>query len=72
MAVSLSLKSQLAAILPKYPNLKVSFKQDCNEIQFKEVAWVVEDFVNQNSQVVEEDDLLKDWLDRYRFLTSGR
>lgn len=64
------LKSQLAAILPKYPNLKVPFKLDCNELQFKEVARVVEDFVNQNPQVVEDDDLLKDWLDKYRFLTT--
>ena len=71
MSTPSSLKSQLAAILPKYPYLKVSFKPDCNELQFKEVAWVVEDFVNQNSQVVEDDDLLKDWLDRYRFVTFG-
>jgi hypothetical protein len=70
MIVPLSLKSQLAAILPKYPNLRVPFKPDCNEIQLKEIAWVVEDFVNQNPQVVEDDDLLKDWLDRYRFQTS--
>jgi len=71
MSTPSSLKSQLAAILPKYPHLKVSFKPDCNELEFKEVAWIVEDFVNQNSQVVEDDDLLKDWLDRYRFLTFG-
>lgn len=33
---------------------------------------MVEDFVNQNSQVIEDDDLLKDWLDRYRFWRAGR
>jgi hypothetical protein len=37
-----------------------------NERDFWEVAWVVQDFVNSNPDVIECDPL-KDWLEEYRF-----
>jgi hypothetical protein len=67
-----NLKLQLAKILPKYPDLRVTHNPNSTNPNFKETAWMVEDFVNQNSQVIEDDDLLKDWLDRYRFWRAGR
>lgn len=71
MDAFLSLKTQLIGILPKYPELKVSVSKDYTNLQLKEIAWVVEDFVNQNPEVIEDDDQLKDWLDRYRFFSSS-
>jgi hypothetical protein len=37
-----------------------------NDLDFKEVAWIVQDFVNGNESVIEYDPL-KDWLEEYRF-----
>jgi hypothetical protein len=37
-----------------------------NDLDFKEVAFIVQDFVNQNPDVIECDPL-REWLDEYRF-----
>lgn len=37
-----------------------------NDLDFKEVAFIVQDFVNQNPEVIECDPL-KDWLEEYTF-----
>jgi hypothetical protein len=37
-----------------------------NDLDFKEVAFIVQDFVNQNPEVIEGDPL-KDWLEEYTF-----
>ncbi len=44
------------------PNPRVPW----NDLDFKEVAWVIQDFVNQNDSVIECDPL-REWLDEYRF-----
>jgi hypothetical protein len=42
-----------------------------NDLELKEVAWIVQDFVNQNDSVIECDPL-KDWLEEYRFYRADR
>jgi hypothetical protein len=37
-----------------------------NDLDFKEVAWIVQDFVNNNSEVIEGSPL-QEWLEEYRF-----
>jgi hypothetical protein len=40
-----------------------------DDLEFREVAWIVQDFVNQNDAVIECDPL-KDWLEEYRFFRA--
>jgi hypothetical protein len=40
-----------------------------NDLDFKEVAFIVQDFVNQNPAVIECDPL-KDWLEEYTFFKA--
>jgi hypothetical protein len=42
-----------------------------NDLELKEVAWIVQDFVNANLDVVESDPL-KDWIEEYRFYCADR
>jgi hypothetical protein len=42
-----------------------------NDLDFKEVAWIVQDFVNNNSEVIECDPL-KEWLEEYVFFIADR
>jgi hypothetical protein len=42
-----------------------------NDLDFKEVAWIVKDFVNQNPEVIEGDEL-QEWLEEYTFFTADR
>ena len=41
------------------------------DLDFFEVSWVVQDFVNANPDVIECDPL-KDWLEEYRFYLADR
>ena len=43
-----------------------------SENDLDEVAWVVQDYVNRNSDVIEDDNRLRDWLDSYRFHRATR
>jgi hypothetical protein len=36
-----------------------------------EIAWVVQDYVNNTYGVIEDDDRLKDWLEEYKFYRSA-
>jgi hypothetical protein len=36
-----------------------------------EVAWVVQDYVNNTHEVIEDDNGLRDWLDEYKFYRSA-
>ena len=42
-----------------------------SEYDFKDVAWIVQDFVNANPDVIECDPL-KDWLEEYKFYCADR
>lgn len=62
------LQDKLVALLRHTPALNVlpSHIHLWDSREFEEVAWVVQDFVNQNQEVIECDPL-KDWLEEYRF-----
>ena len=40
-----------------------------NDLELKEVAWIVQDFVNNNPEVIECDPL-REWLDEYKFFIA--
>jgi hypothetical protein len=41
-------------------------------MDLEEVAWVVQDYVNRNPDVVEDDNRLRDWLEEYTFFKADR
>ncbi len=62
------LQAKLLQLLKGTPALHVmpSPELPWNDLDFKEVAWIVQDFVNGNESVIEYDPL-KDWLEEYKF-----
>ena len=36
-----------------------------------DVAWVIQDYVNNTYEVIEDDNGLRDWLDEYKFYRSA-
>ncbi len=62
------LQEKLLQLLKGTPALHVMPNPNLpwNDLDFKEVAWVVQDFVNLNDSVIECDPL-KDWLEEYKF-----
>ncbi len=42
------------------------------DMDLEEVAWVVQDYVNRNPDVVEDDNRLRDWLEEYTFFKADR
>ncbi len=69
-----SLKSELLDALRRTPSFHpVPFpERPWSENDLDEVAWVVQDYVNRNSEVIEDDNRLRDWLDSYRFHRATR
>jgi hypothetical protein len=69
-----TLKSELLDALRGTPSFRpVPFpERPWSELDLDEVAWVVQDYVNRNSDVIEDDNRLKDWLDSYRFRCATR
>ena len=66
------LQEKLVRLLNQTPALKVlpSHDRPWDDREFREVAWIVQDFVNQNHSVIESDDPLREWLDEYRFFRA--
>ena len=62
------LQAKLVQLLKQTPALRVlpNHEHPWDDLEFREVAWVVQDFVNQNDSVIECDPL-KDWLEEYKF-----
>jgi hypothetical protein len=62
------LQQKLLQLLKGTPALHVMPNPELpwNDLDFKEVAFIVQDFVNQNPDVIECDPL-REWLDEYRF-----
>lgn len=62
------LQEKLLQLLEGMPALSVMPDSTCpwNESEFREVAGIVQNFVNQNTDVIEGDPL-KDWLEEYSF-----
>jgi hypothetical protein len=65
------LQEKLVSLL-KGSQLKVGFNlsRPLNDLELREIAWVVEDFVARNADS-HECELLADWLDSYRFYAKG-
>jgi len=42
------------------------------ELELREAAFVVRDYVDSRPDVVESDDALREWLDEYRFWVADR
>jgi hypothetical protein len=38
-----------------------------SELELKEAAWVVQDYVNARKDVIESDDPFREWLDEVKF-----
>ena len=66
------LQEKLVRLLNQTPALKVLPNHDrpWDDLELREVAWIVQDFVNQNHSVIESDDPLREWLDEYRFFRA--
>ena len=67
------LQQKLKSLLSK-SKLRIGFDFDkpWDDLILKEVAWVVQDHVNHSSEVVEDNNGLRDWLDEYRFFLASR
>ncbi len=62
------LQQKLLQLLKGTPALHVMPNPNIpwNDMDLKEVAFIVQDFVNNNPEVIECDPL-REWLDEYRF-----
>lgn len=61
------LQEKLAALLRSSSlHIQFPFDRPWTDLELKSVAWVVEDYVNHNPEVVNSNPL-HDWLDEYRF-----
>lgn len=61
------LQEKLAALLRSSSlHIQFPFDRPWTDLELKSVAWVVEDFVNHNPEVINSDPL-KDWVHEYYF-----
>lgn len=68
----LKLQNKLYGILSRYPNLRLNPRTppwDARE--FREIAWVVDNYVRESGEVV-NDDPLQAWLEEYQFYHSQK
>ncbi len=67
------LQQKLKSLLSKSKlHIGFDFDKPWDDLILKEVAWVVQDHVNRSSDVVEDNNGLRDWLDEYRFFLASR
>jgi len=66
MKSSEKLKEKLRLLLKNYPGLKVSARWPWDQQTFQEIAWVVQDYVNNSGDVINEDPL-HEWVEEYNF-----
>ncbi len=71
MKSPVKLQQKLLQLLKGTPALHIMPNPELpwNDLDFKEVAWIVQDFVNNNESVIECDPL-KDWLEEYKFFKA--
>lgn len=68
------LQEKLLALLKgsaKYPKITPPANGHWSIDDLAAVAWVVQDFVNRNDEVIECDPI-KDWLEEYKFFAASR
>jgi hypothetical protein len=63
------LQTKLFALLKKRSDINVSFTVPCSEETFKEVVWIVKDYVTNSGGVI-NDDPLNEWLEEYQFFVN--
>lgn len=65
------LQQKLLSLLKGTPALCIMPNPEApwNDLDFREIAWIVQDFVNQNPDVTNYDPL-KDWLEEYKFFRA--
>lgn len=67
----MKLQRKLKQLLPKSKlHIGFDFDKPWNDLILKEVAWVVQDHINRNHEVVEDDNALRDWIDEYKFFIA--
>lgn len=73
MKSPLKLQEKLRSLLKGTPALRIlpPASGTWNDWDLEEVAWIVQDFVNQNPDVIECDPL-KDWLEEYKFYQADK
>lgn len=69
MKDSRKLQQKLHNLLKKHPKVRVGTPLPWDELTFKEIVWVVQDYVNNSGDVTNEDPL-QEWLDEYLFWSS--
>ena len=68
------LQDKLLALTKGNPSLYIitaNYPKHWNDLDLNEVAWMVQNYVNRNDDVIECDPL-RDWLDEYRFFKADR
>ncbi len=64
----IKLQQKLKPLLSKSKlHIGFDFDKPWDDLVLREVAWVVQDHVNRNSEVIEDDNGLRDWLDECKF-----
>lgn len=72
MKDSTKLQSKLYKILPKYPGLRLNLTvPPWSDREFYETSWVVEKYIQQSGEVI-NDDPLQEWLEEYQFFLSQK
>ena len=74
MKSAIKLQEKLLALLSKntgYPKVNPPANGHWSSEDLAAVAWVVQDHVNRNEDVIECDPL-KDWMEEYRFFAADR
>jgi hypothetical protein len=69
---SSKLQEKLAQILRNSRlHIQFPYNRPWNDLELKEVAWIVEDHVNRDPEVINTDPL-KDWVEEYKFFCADR
>ncbi len=72
MKSSSKLQEKLAQILRNSRlHIQFPYNRPWNDLELKEVAWIVEDHVNRDPEVINTDPL-KDWVEEYKFFCADR
>lgn len=70
----IKLQEKLLALLSKnakHPRINPPANGHWSTDDLAAVAWVIQDYVNRNDEVIECDPL-KDWLEEYKFFAASR
>ena len=68
------LQQKLVGLLKSAPKLQLNLPMNApwTELELREAAFVVQDYVNRNDSVIESDDPFREWLEKYMFFDAER